>query len=139
VIDRVALIAELIRDEGVRLKPYVDTVGKTTIGVGRNLTDVGITRDEAEALLEHDIIRTVAGLNGALPWWTDLDPVRQRVLINMGFNLGIRGLLTFQNTLRAVREGRWQDAHDGMLASKWARQVGARAQRLAEMMLTGLA
>jgi lysozyme len=139
VIDRAALIAELIRDEGLRLKPYVDTVGKTTIGVGRNLTDVGISRDEAEALLEHDIIRTLSGLNGALPWWTDLDPVRQRVLINMAFNLGIKGLLTFQNTLRAVREGRWQDAHDGMLASKWARQVGDRAKRLAEMMLTGRA
>jgi lysozyme len=137
VLDRSALVAELIRDEGLRLRPYVDSVGKTTIGIGRNLTDVGISRDEATLLLEHDIDRACRGLDELMPWWKGLDDVRQRVLVNMSFNLGIAVLMGFHNTLQAVREARWQDAHDGMLASLWAHQVGDRAKRLAEMMLTG--
>jgi lysozyme len=132
-----ALIADLTRDEGVRLKPYLDTVGKTTIGVGRNLTDVGISEDEADYLLHSDIARTVADLNRKLTWWSTLDEVRQRVLCNLCFNLGINGLLTFHNTLEAVRSGRYGDAADGMLASLWARQVGPRSLRLAAMMRTG--
>jgi lysozyme len=59
------------------------------------------------------------------------------VLVNMGFNLGPEGLLGFRRTLRAVEEGRYADAAEGMLRSKWARQVGARAVRLAAMMREG--
>lgn len=137
VLDRVKLIDNLVRDEGLRLKPYVDTVGKTTIGIGRNLTDVGISRDEAFTLCNHDIDRVVAEIKVALPWLPALDEVRLRVLINMGFNLGVPKLLLFKNTLGAVSCGDWKKAHDGMLASAWAQQVGARAVRLAEMMRTG--
>lgn len=130
------LIAELSRDEGRKLKPYIDTVGKTTIGVGRNLTDVGISDAECDALLQNDIGRAVAWLDRNLPWWRGLDPVRQRVIVNMAFNMG-GGLLTFVNTLAAMKRGDYAAAADGMLASKWANQVGARAQRLAQMMRTG--
>lgn len=133
------LLAELKRDEGVRLKPYTDTVGKLTIGVGRNLTDVGISDDECTALLQNDVARTVAALDKSLPWWRSLDPVRQRVLVNMAFNLGMAGLLTFKNTLSAMQSGAYAAAASGMLASKWAVQVGARAERLADMMRTGVA
>ncbi|MDR5802124.1 glycoside hydrolase family protein [Caballeronia sp. LZ001] len=135
--DMPTLVAELKRDEGVRLKPYTDTVGKLTIGVGRNLTDVGISDDECTTLLQNDIDKTVAALDRTLPWWRNLNPVRQRVLVNMAFNMGMVGLLTFKNTLSAMQNGSYAAAAAGMLASKWATQVGARAERLADMMRTG--
>jgi lysozyme len=135
--DMPTLVAELKRDEGVRLKPYTDTVGKLTIGVGRNLTDVGITDDECTTLLQNDIDKTVLALDRTLPWWRNLNPVRQRVLVNMAFNMGMVGLLTFKNTLSAMQNGSYAAAAAGMLASKWATQVGARAERLADMMRTG--
>lgn len=125
---------ELIRDEGLRLKPYKDTVGKTTIGIGRNLDDVGISKDEAYLMLDNDIQRTSDSLDKNLPWWKTLDEVRQRVILNMAYNLGINSLLGFKNTLAAIQAGRYNDAADGMLASKWATQVGDRATRLAKMM-----
>lgn len=130
------MIAELTRDEGEKLKPYADTVGKITIGVGRNLTDVGISQDECAMLLWNDVARTEAMLDRDLPWWRMLDPVRQRVMINMAFNMG-GGLLTFVNTLAAVQKGDYAAAAVGMAASHWAVQVGARAKRLADMMETG--
>lgn len=136
MFDRKQLIVELSRDEGKRLKPYVDTVGKTTIGVGRNLTDVGITDAECDLLLSNDIDRTVAWLDRNLSWWRQLDAVRQRVVVNMAFNMG-GSLLTFTNTLAAMKRGDYAAAADGMLASKWATQVGARATRLATMMREG--
>ena len=131
------LEALLMRHEGLRLKPYRDTVGKLTIGVGRNLSDVGITRDEALALLRTDIARAEAALDAALPWRAALDPVRGRVLVDMAFNLGVPGLLGFGDVLAAVRAGAWTEAADAMLRSRWARQVGRRAQELAVMMHTG--
>ena len=129
-----AMRAELVRDEGLRLRIYKDTVGKLTIGVGRNLDDVGISKDEAYLMLDNDIQRTSDSLDKNLPWWKTLDEVRQRVILNMAFNMGINSLLGFKNTLAAIQAGRYNDAADGMLASKWATQVGARATRLADMM-----
>jgi lysozyme len=131
------LLAELERDEGLRLKPYHDSVGKLTIGVGHNLDDKGITEAAARFLLGEDVLEVEAQLDLVLPWWTGLDEVRQRVLANMAFNMGVQGLLQFTNTLTAVREGRYEDAASGMLASLWAKQVGPRAIRLADMMRQG--
>lgn len=144
-MDIKVLVAELERDEGLRLKPYRDTVGKLTVGVGRNLDDVGLSQDEAEYLLQNDIKRACADLDANLPWWRELDDVRQRVLVNMCFNMGIgsiqagRGLLSFGITLLKVKSGDYAGAAAGMLASKWAGQVGGRAKRLADMMRTGVA
>ncbi len=131
------LTDELLRDEGLRLKPYACTAGKLTIGVGRNLTDRGITKTEAMLMLAHDIDDCCDDLDRALPWWRTLDPIRQRVLANMCFNLGLAKLLSFKNTLAAVEAGDYLRAADGMRASLWARQVGQRAERLAQMMATG--
>jgi lysozyme len=131
------LLAELERDEGLRLKPYRDSVGKLTIGIGRNLDDKGISEAAARFLLGEDVLEVEAGLDEALPWWRQQEEVRQRVLANMAFNMGLAGLLQFTNTLAAVREGRYEDAASGMLASLWAKQVGPRAIRLAEMMRQG--
>lgn len=148
---------ELMRDEGLRLRVYRCTAGKLTVGVGRNLDDVGIsaaetarlgctkataiakgvTRAQALGLLDADIERAERDLDRELPWWRGLDEVRRRVLVNMTFNLGIRGLLGFRNTLAKVKAGSYAAAADGMMASKWAGQVGARAERLTAMMRTG--
>lgn len=134
--DMATLVAELKRDEGVRLRPYFDTVGKTTIGVGRNLADGGISQSECELLLQNDIARTIRWLDRNLPWWRALNAVRQRVLIHMAFNLG-GNLLTFINTLAAIQHSDYEAAANEMLASKWATQVGQRALRLANAMRTG--
>jgi lysozyme len=135
--DRAALIRQIRLHEGERLKPYRCTAGKLTIGVGRNLDDRGITREESAMLLDNDIRLLEIELFRALPWASALDDVRQRVLLDMAFNLGLPGLLQFKRTLEAIRTGQYQQAATMMLDSLWARQVGQRAERLARMMATG--
>ena len=134
---RVLLSEELDRDEGREKMPYIDTVGKVTIGVGRNLTDRGLSDDEIDYLLQNDIDTAIDDLNRGIPWWDTLTPVRQRVLVNMCFNLGWPKLKGFVRTLAAVRRGDYAAAAQGMRESLWARQVGARAERLAQMMERG--
>lgn len=132
---------ELVRDEGLRLDAYKDTLGYWTIGIGHLLgTDkrmTKITEREAYALLQSDIEEALATLDRIAIWWVALDPLRQRVLINMAFNLGSR-LAQFKNTLRAMRENDFAGAAAGMRNSLWARQVKGRAERLATMMETGI-
>jgi len=131
-----ALRAALVRDEGLRLFPYQDTVGKWTIGVGRNLSDVGITKAEAMALLDADIRRAMRLLDARYPAWASLSPPRQRVLVNMAFNLGSR-IFLFRRMLAAMNASNYDEAAQQMRRSKWATQVGARAERLATIMETG--
>lgn len=128
---------QLTLHEGVRLKPYRCTAGKMTIGIGRNLDDVGITQDEAMLMLRTDIARALSGVRTELPWFEQIDHIRQRVLVDMAFNLGIDGLLAFKQTLAAVAAGDYDRAATEMLNSRWAGQVGERARRLARMMRTG--
>ncbi len=128
---------QLIRDEELRLKPYTDSVGKITIGVGRNLTDDGISFAEAQLLLSNDIATATADLQSRLPWTAALDPVRQGALLNMTFNLGIGGLLEFRDFLAKMQVGNYAAAAGAMLDSLWARQVGARATRLSTQIQTG--
>jgi lysozyme len=137
VVDRDAMVRQLRLHEGERLKPYRCTAGKLTIGVGRNLEDRGITRDESAMLLANDIADMERELQRALPWVARLDEVRARVLVDMAFNLGIVGLLAFKRTLATVEAGDYQQAATMMLDSKWAKQVGGRAERLSRMMATG--
>jgi len=144
-----SLKVQLVRHEGLRLKPYLDCCGKPwrecvceikgnlTFGVGRNLDDVGISRAEALLMLDNDIQTATDELNTELPWSANLEWPRRAVLINMTFNMGITRLLGFRKMLFAVQEGLWQAAHDEMLASMWARQTGRRAIELARIMLTG--
>lgn len=127
----------LIRHESLRLRPYRDSVGKLTLGVGRNLDDVGITTDEALLLLSNDILKVYRGLKATLPFWEKIDATRQRVLANMAFNMGVSGLLGFKKMLAAIEMGHYHEAADEMLSSKWAAQVGKRATELAELMKSG--
>ena len=126
----------LLRDEGVRLKVYTDSRGVPTIGVGRNLRDKGISMAEAEMLLENDL-RDAFRIADHLPWITDLDEPRRNVIFNMAFNLGVQGVLGFTKTLELVKQGRYVEAAAEMLRSEWAKQVGARAERLALQMEHG--
>jgi lysozyme len=136
-MDREKLQQELIRDEGLRLKPYRCTAGKLTIGVGRNLDDIGINKVEAIMLLNNDIERSIEATRKIVHDFDTLNDTRKRVLVNMCFNLGPWGLKNFRNMLAAVKVRDYARAADEMLDSKWARQVGRRAERLAEMMRDG--
>lgn len=139
------LIAQLKIDEGLRLQAYKDTVGVWTVGYGHAHVAPGTvwTQAQAEAQLIKDVADHNADLALELPWVAKLDPVRRRVLQNMAFNLGVgsatsgKGLLGFKNTLEYVRRGLYARAAEGMMASKWASQVGDRADRLARQMRTG--
>ena len=128
---------QLRRDEGVRKFPYRDTVGKLTIGVGRNLNGKGLTDEEIEHLFRNDIGELILEAQSRLPWFTALDGVRQGVILNMAFNMGFAGLEKFPKFLMAVAQGEWETAADEMRDSEWARQVGDRAVRLEEQMRTG--
>lgn len=132
------LVQQLKRHEGLRLQPYKCSMGKTTIGYGRNLDDLGITEGEAEELLQNDI-DTCLRQTELLPAYDDLDHLRQTVLINMLFNLGLPRLLKFKRMWYAIMGNDWESAANEMLASRWADQVGDRAKELAEMMRTGRA
>ena len=134
------LIPDLKRDEGLRLSAYQDTLGIWTVGYGHAHVHPGTvwTQTQAEAQLQLDVNTTETSLNIHLPWWRSLDDLRQDVICEMAFNMGVSALCQFHNTLAAVQNSNWQAAHDGMLNSLWATQVGARAQRLANQMLTGV-
>ena len=134
---RQRLIERVKVKEGFRNRPYLDTVGKLTIGYGRNLADVGLTAREAEYLLFNDLEKAFFQLRTTLPFWTALDEVRQDCLIEMAFNLGLAGLLKFSNMLMALAAQDYETAAREALDSKWARQVGRRADEIAQMMRTG--
>jgi len=142
-----SLREQLIIDEGLRLHRYKCTAGKNTIGVGHNLDDnpltaaevaiIGsafpevITREQAMMILDRDIEEVSADVVQHIPWTRAALPQVRDVLNNMAFNMGVYGVLKFKLTLKAIKEGRYAEAADMMLDSKWARQVGDRAKRLA--------
>jgi lysozyme len=136
-MNRQLLAQELLRDEGLRLKPYRCTAGALTIGVGRNLDARGITEAEARFMLANDMEDVWRGVVQALPWVTRLTDTRQRVIANWAFQLGISGLLQFKNTLQMIQQGQYERAAVMMMDSLWARQTPSRVARLAAMMREG--
>lgn len=138
------LIDQLIIDEGSKPYPYSDKTGyrvwaptgNITIGIGRNLDAVDLSMDEQIYLCKNDIRRAEKSVS-ILPFYNKLDMVRKMALLNMGFNLGYEKLDAFKRMLAALKESDWVEASEEMLNSKWATQVGDRAQRLAFMMKTG--
>lgn len=134
------LIPDLERDEGLRLSAYLDTRNVWTVGYGHAYVHPGTvwTAAQAQQMLAADVAHTEAALDIQLPWWRSLDDVRQDCIAEMAFNMGVTTLCQFHNTLAAVKSGQWAQAAAGMLASDWSAQVGARAKRLAQQMLTGV-
>ena len=139
-------IAQVKRHEGLSLVPYRCPAGYLTIGYGHNIDagngpdikeDDRITEKEAEKLLELDLRAVGTSLDSALPGWRKLDEPRQSVILNMAFNLGVRGLMGFKKALAAVKAGDFENADSEMLDSKWRRDVKVRAYELAEQMRTG--
>jgi len=128
---------QIMIDEGFRSKPYLDTVGKLTIGYGRNLDDVGISKAEAYAMLQNDIKKVTAELRSKIHFFGLLSDGRQNALINMAFNMGVSKLLGFKKTLALMEKGDFDEASREVLRSKWASQVGQRAVRISEKIKTG--
>lgn len=139
-------VEELIaKHEGRRSATYLDSRGIPTVGIGHNLQahplpegwSSPLTDDQVDQLFKQDLADATEGLVKALPWFSNLDTVRQAVVVDMAFNMGLPTLLTFHHTLGFIQDGQWQQAADGMLASLWATQVGPRAREDAQMMVSG--
>lgn len=136
-MNRDRLKKQLEIDEGKRPHIYLDTVGKWTGGIGRNLSDRAFSEDEIQLMLSNDITQAIRDARQLVPGYDQLDDVRQEVLINMSFNLGYTRLAGFKKFLAAVNASEFSEASLEMLDSKWAKQVGERAQRLSKAMRTG--
>lgn len=119
--------------EGLSLKPYLDTTGNLTIGFGRNLTGRGITQKEASYLFENDLQEAILATLRIFPQLQSFSESRQCALIEMCFNLGEAGLARFVNMKAAIQRGDWNVAAKEALDSRWAKQVGQRAERIARM------
>lgn len=156
---------QLILHEGISLIPYKCLAGKWTIGVGRNLEDTGlyefekkrllgtyeltrqevidilqvryITQEEALYMLNNDIKVIKAELEDSYRWFKFLDDVRQKVIIDMRFNLGSVGFAGFKNMIRQLELENYQKVAEEMKNSKWYSQVKTRSDRLIKMMATG--
>lgn len=121
-MDLTKLIESIKRFEGLELKPYKCPAGKLSIGYGRNLQDNGITINEANLLLENDLLNIKLELEDKLPVFTKLDDVRQNVLIEMAYNMGVPRLLRFKHTIKSLELYEFEKASKEMLDSRWHQQ-----------------
>ena len=156
--DKDLLMQKLVAHEGMRLDVYKDTLGINTIGIGRNLDDRGITKDEldwmdypsieyvysdgiteadAVYLAQNDVQIVEGELLRAHPCVEDLDAVRQLVLVDMAFNMGVPRLCKFKKMWAAVHDEDYPTAAKEMLDSRWATQVKGRAVKLSNAMHNG--
>ena len=132
------LMERIKKNEGFSRKPYLDSVGKVTIGYGRNLEDRGISKSEAEYMLINDIHNAEDKLEEHLGYvLKNLNDARKEVLIEMVFNMGIYSVLKFKKMIKALTLGNYEKAADEMLDSKWAKQVKKRAIELSKIMKSG--
>lgn len=136
-MNRTRLSKQLEIDEGRRRRLYKDTVGKLTIGVGRNIEDRGLRDDEIDLMLSNDIDEAIGIARALLPNFDKLDDVRQEVVTNMALNLGMTRLGGFKQFLAALMRFDFQRATAEMMGSKWYDQVGDRGKRLAYAMREG--
>lgn len=147
---RAALRADVMQAEGFRQFPYMDCCGKPwrscgcahkgklTIGYGRNLDDVGISKLEAEVLLDHDLHTAEMSAGRAFDWFQTLNELRQRAIVELVFNLGVAGFRGFRQTILAIRVGQFRAAAANLLDSLWAKQVGeTRSSRIARYLKDG--
>lgn len=132
------LLESVKKHEGLRLKAYQDSEGVWTIGYGTNLQTLTIDKNLADLWLRQKLEEAVREVS-SLPCYDTIknDFVRKDVLIEMIYNLGFNGLMKFKNTIKKINERDWEGAAKEMLSSKWASQVGGRAQTLAARMRTG--
>jgi len=124
----------LIRHEGLKLLPYKCTAGKLTLGVGRNIEDRGISKETAMQMLDEDIEICLNELMERLNYFENLPTEVQETLVNLCFNMGISRLMKFQLMLGAIQAGQYELAAKELLDSRYARQVGKRAEELAAIL-----
>lgn len=136
-MNRARLSKQLETDEGRRRRLYKDTVGKLTIGVGRNIEDRGLRDDEIDLMLSNDIDEAIGIARALIPTFDKLDDVRQEVVANMALNLGMTRLGGFKQFIGALVRFDFQRATSEMMDSKWYEQVGDRGKRLAYAMREG--
>lgn len=122
--------AQIMLDEGIRLRVYKDSLGHASIGYGRCLETCGISMDEADYLLHNDIKRCRNELSSC-PWYLVQSDSVKDALVNMCFNLGFKDLLEFDGMIAALMSRNYELAAKEALDSAWAREVGERAQRIA--------
>lgn len=130
------LKASLIKHEGLRKFPYVDSVGKITIGIGYNLSDRGIDDQWINKQYLEDVNYFYLQLC-EYPWYKELNSDRQVILIDMAF-MGWKKFLEFKQLFVALAKHDYNLAAYNMLNSEWALQVKSRATQLAHGMLTGI-
>lgn len=130
------LIKQLKKHEGVELKPYKCTSNKLTIGIGRNLEDVGISEHEAEYLLMNDLDTYMTAAK-TYDWYNGLNDARKAVIVNMLFNMGQTNFNKFLKMKQALDVGDHAEAAKQMLDSRWAKQVKGRSAELSKQMETG--
>ena len=133
-----SLLDRIKRHEGFSAFPYQDTTHHTTIGWGRNLDERGISKDEAEIMLQNDI-DVAAKRFGDLPDEVqgNCNDVRRDVLIEMIFQMGYMGVLKFKRMLGAISAGDFERASKEMFMSKWASQTPSRCAEMSEAMKNG--
>lgn len=126
----------LIKHEGKEKFPYVDTVGKITIGIGYNLSDRGMPDNWINTQYEDDVNYFYSQLNHDFPWFKDLNEARQAVLIDMCF-MGYKKFLSFKKMLYWLNEGDYMEVANEMMNSRWAEQLPSRAKELSDIMVVG--
>ena len=131
-MNRERIREQLILHEGLRLEPYRCTSDKLTIGVGRNLDDRGISEVTAMQMLDEDIDIVYEELQKVFEDFTDMPEIVQESLVDLAFNMGTPTLLHFKAAVRALKAQQWGTAADEILDSRYARQVGQRAQTVAD-------
>jgi lysozyme len=135
----------IAKHEGRVNAQYLDSLGIPTIGIGHNCQahplppgwTSPLSDAQVDQLFSQDLAITCAQMFRSLPWASSLDPVRQSVLVDMAFNMGLGALLGFKHTLSLVESGDYAAAAAAMLESTWAVQVGQRAQENSAMMRSG--
>lgn len=130
------LKAMLTRHEGFKMKPYRDTVGKLTIGIGHNLDDRGLSSQVIDMIFEEDMAEAEKTARQIVKSFDDLNEARQAAILDMAFNMGFK-LAEFKKTIAAIEDKDFDTAANEMLRSLWAQQVGSRAQELAQIIRTG--
>ena len=132
-MDYERLKKQLVIHEGLKLKPYHCSANKLTIGVGRNIEEVGITESEAMYLLENDIVNVEAQCRAKFTWFDTLSDLRKEAIINLVFNMGLSTFCKFKKTIAHLEKGEYELAGTELLDSNYARQVGQRSVRVANM------
>ena len=127
----------IAQEEGFKQFPYKCSEDKLTIGIGRNLEDVGLSKEEVIFLYEADERSAIAGASSLVNEFEWLSDARKIALVSMVFQMGKTGVSKFKNMIAAINAGDFHEAANQMLESKWARQTPNRAEKQAEMMRKG--